>query len=69
MKKLVLCLVCLGAVVALSFAEVDAGVYRAKAKASCSGVAKSRVYSRGRAACSGVSRSKVRARSSCAGGF
>lgn len=71
MKKVVLvaCVVMLA--VALSYVPTDGAVsvVRSRSKASCSGVAKSRVYSRGRArtSCSGVS--KVRGSASCSGGF
>jgi hypothetical protein len=72
MKKVVLvaCVVMLA--VALSYVPTEGAVsvVRSRSKASCSGVAKSRVYSRGhaRASCSGVSRSKVRAKT-CSGSF
>lgn len=65
MKKLIAWVLTIAVVIVLSEVNTQAGVYRARAKASCSGVSRSKVYSRGKASCSGVS--KVRARRSCAG--
>ena len=68
MKVLSLFACVIALTVCLSYVPADAGVYRSKSKATCSGVSKVREYSRGRAAtCSGgVSRAKTRAKS-CSG--
>ena len=71
MKKFMLFACVVAIAIVLSSIPSDAGVYRSKSKASCSGVSKVREYARGRSAtCSGgVSRARsiIRAKRNCAG--